>query len=166
MITRFARTPHTAARLSVLAEPLESRFLLSTYYVSSSGGADTNADTSDGAAFRTLQKAADRATSPGDVVVVRAGTYAAGFNLFGKAGGAAGAPITFAADPGAVITHAATAGANASLAGINVESTGGWYVIRGFTIQSDGSMQRAGIRVALSDNVQVLDNRVDSAFIG
>src|SRR5215217_3709971 len=157
--------PILYAGLSVFSEPLESRFLLSTYYVSSSGGADGNAGTSDALAFRTLQKGADAARA-GDTVVVRAGTYSAGMNLYGRAGGTESAPITFAADPGAVLTHAATAGTNASLAGINLEQAGGWYVIRGFTIRSDGSMQRAGIRVSGTDHVTVSGNTVQGAYMG
>ena len=65
-----------------------------------------------------------------------------------------------------VITHAATEGINAGDAAINIESTGGWYVVRGFTIRGDGSMERAGIRVAASDHVQLLDNTVDGAVSG
>ena len=91
-LARRIRTGHDsrAARAAAAAgaprvEPLESRTLLSTYYVSPAGS-DTSAGTSDAAAFKTLQKAADRAVSPGDVVVVRAGTYNAGFNLYGKSG--------------------------------------------------------------------------------
>ena len=60
-----ARTP-TASRLFCL-ESLESRLLLTTYYVSTAG-ADANAGTSDAAAFRTLQKAANTVAA-GDVVL-------------------------------------------------------------------------------------------------
>src|SRR5947209_20628145 len=108
-------------------ELLEPRLLLSsTYYVSASGS-DASAGTSDAAAFKTLQHAADVAGA-GDTVHVRAGTYV-GMNLFGKAGGTASAPVRFLADSGAIITHVSSAGTNASLADINIESTGGWYVI-------------------------------------
>src|SRR5262249_50101980 len=37
---------------------------------------------------------------------------------------------------------------------------------RGFTVRSDGSAQRAGIRVAGSHHTQILNNAVDRAFIG
>jgi hypothetical protein len=73
----------------------------STYYVSP-GGSDTAAGT-EGAPFRTIQRAASL-VGAGDTVVVRAGTYA-GFQLgwdFPQSGTAA-QPITFKADPGAVI---------------------------------------------------------------
>jgi hypothetical protein len=154
----------TAFTLEAFVESLESRLLLSAYYVSPSGS-DAAAGGSS-APWKTLQKAANNAKA-GDVVHVGAGTYTSGMNFFGKAGGTAGAPISFLADPGAVITHCATSGlTNDSLAAINVESTGGYYVFKGFTVDSDGSMQRAGIRVAYSDHVQVLDNTVNAAFIG
>jgi hypothetical protein len=58
---------------------LECRQLLSTYYVSPSGS-DAAAGTSDALAFKTLQKAADTVIA-GDLVHVRAGTYANGFSM-------------------------------------------------------------------------------------
>src|SRR3954469_15347304 len=100
------------ARFDVL-EALESRTLLSTYYVSPSGSDSAAGGTS--APWKTLQKAADSAKA-GDIVHVGAGTYTAGMNFYGKAGGTASAPIQFLADPGAIITHCAVTGVNASLA--------------------------------------------------
>src|SRR4051794_35882959 len=115
------------------AECLEPRLLLTTYYVSPAGD-DADVGTSDPRAFATLQRAANAAIA-GDTVNVRAGTYTSGMNFFGKAGGTAALPIRFVADAGAVITHAASSGMpNDSLAAINVESTGGHYIIEGFTI--------------------------------
>jgi parallel beta-helix repeat protein len=146
-------------------EAFEPRVLLSTYYVSPAGS-DGAAGTSTAAAWQSLQKAADTAVA-GDTVHVLAGTYPVGMNFYGKTGGTAAAPVQFLADPGAVITHAADSGhPNDDLAGINVENTAGYFVFKGFTVNSDGSMQRAGIRVAFSPNVQILDNTVDHAFIG
>src|SRR5688572_3421541 len=81
-------------------------------------------------AFKTLQKAA-MVVKPGDTVRVRAGTYTSGLNLYRHAGGTAAAPISFLADRGATITHAGTSGTNAGLAGINIESSGGFFVIDG-----------------------------------
>lgn len=145
-------------------ESLETRALLSTYYVSPAGSDAAAGGAS--APWQTLQRAANAAVA-GDTVHVAAGTYAAGMNFFGKDGGAAAAPIKFLADPGAVITHRADSGMpNDRLAAINVENTGGYYVIQGFTIHGDGSMERAGIRVAGNSNVQILDNTVDEAYIG
>src|SRR3954468_13111925 len=95
-------------------ETMEARQLLSgaTYYVSPSGS-DTAAGTSDGAAFATLQRAANAVLADvasaggaaGDTVVVRAGTYSAGFQMGydTPAAGTAAAPIRFVADAGATI---------------------------------------------------------------
>lgn len=148
----------------VRAESLERRALLSTYYVSPAGNDSASGGSS--APWASLQHAANAALA-GDTVHVLAGTYVAGMNIFAMAGGTPGAPIKFLADPGAIVTHCAQSGKpNDALAGINVENTGGYYVIQGFTVKSDGSMQRAGIRVAASSNVQLLDNTVDQAYIG
>jgi parallel beta-helix repeat protein len=144
-------------------ELLECRRLLSTYYVSTAGS-DSAAGTS-ATPWRTLQRAAD-AVRAGDTVHVRAGTYGEGMNFFGQAGGRRAAPITFLADPGVTITHAAVEGTNANVAAINVESSGGWYVFKGFTIRGDGSMSKAGIRVAVTSHVRLIDNVVDGAFTG
>ena len=146
-------------------ESLESRFLLSTYFVSASAGSDGNAGTSDTLAFKSLQKAAN-VVKPGDTVRVRAGSYTSGLNLYRHPGGSAAAPISFLADPGATITHAGTSGTNAGLAGINIESSGGFFVIDGFAVRSDGSMTKAGIRSALSTNVVIRNCEVYGAPTG
>src|SRR5262249_29589176 len=88
-------------------------------------------------------------------------------NFYAKAGGTAAKPITFIADPGVVIHSKTTSGANADYAGINIESTGGWYVIDGFTVDGTGvDFRKAGIRVALSDNVILRNTTVHNAFTG
>ena len=86
-------------------EPLESRLLLSTYWVSPSGS-DANAGSSS-APFATLQKGAS-VLKAGDTLDVRAGTYAgfivgydpAGSSVYGTIAGTASAPITLEAAPG------------------------------------------------------------------
>jgi parallel beta-helix repeat protein len=143
-------------------DELESRVLLTAYVVSTTGS-DAAAGTAS-APWRTLQKAADSARA-GDVVTVRAGTYSQGMNFFGKSGGTASAPITFTAEPGVTVTGIGL-GTNASMAAINVESTGGWYVIQGFTVKGNSTMQRAGIRAALSPNTVIRNNNVSGAFDG
>src|SRR5215207_10548612 len=101
----------------------------STYYVSPDGS-DTAAGT-EGAPFRTIQKAASL-VGAGDTVVVRAGTYA-GFQLgwdFPQSGTAT-QPITFKADPGAVIE-----GRNSETPdGINLEGSS-YVVIDGFAVDN------------------------------
>jgi parallel beta-helix repeat protein len=96
----------------------------------------------------------------GDTVVVRAGTYGAGFVMGwdSNPAGTAAAPITFAANPGVVIT-----GRNARTAdGIDLEPGTDYVVLRGFTVNNaSGSITRAGIRVVGSDHVTVRGNTCD-----
>ncbi|AMJ67505.1 hypothetical protein AXW84_20335 [Hymenobacter sp. PAMC 26628] len=71
------------------------------YYVKADGGSNTNAGTL-AAPFATIQYAADRAQTPGDVVYIRAGTYITTGSslLYVKYSGSASAPITFRNYPG------------------------------------------------------------------
>jgi hypothetical protein len=55
-------------------ESLESRQLLSTYYVATNGN-DGNTGLSLGKPFKTIQHALDVAANPGDTILVRGGTY-------------------------------------------------------------------------------------------
>ncbi|HZN67639.1 MAG TPA: carbohydrate-binding protein [Tepidisphaeraceae bacterium] len=71
-------------------EQLESRFLLSTFYVSTSGS-DSNAG-SLARPFRTIQRAANLA-QPGDTVLVRGGTYRE--TVRPTRSGSGSSPITF-----------------------------------------------------------------------
>src|SRR3989440_7180341 len=82
-------------------EALERRRLFSTYFVSPSGS--DAADGSNATPWQTLQHAAGIAVA-GDVVDVRPGAYA-GFVMGwdGPQAGTAAAPITYHAEPGAVI---------------------------------------------------------------
>src|SRR3954471_6419295 len=72
-------------------EELESRFLLSTFYVASNGS-DSNAG-SIAKPFRSIQRAANIA-GPGDTVLVRGGTYR---ETVRPRSGTGGSPITFKA---------------------------------------------------------------------
>src|SRR3954454_1673410 len=85
--------------LRVRAEPLEPRELLSTYYVSTTGG-DANPGTL-AAPFKTIQRAAN-AASAGDTVIVRAGTYRETVRV--PRSGTAAAPITFQPYPNERVT--------------------------------------------------------------
>ena len=85
--------------LVVIAEALESRELLSTYYVSTSG-ADANPGTF-AAPFRTIQRGANAAAA-GDVVMVRGGVYRETVRV--PRSGSAAAPISFQAYPGEQVT--------------------------------------------------------------
>jgi len=105
----FNASARAASPAIVVAEALEPRELLSTYYVSTQG-ADANPGTA-AAPFKTIQQAARTAVA-GDVVLVRAGTYRE--TVRPSHSGAAGAPITFQAYPGEQVT----------VSGANV--VGGW----------------------------------------
>jgi parallel beta-helix repeat protein len=121
-------------------ESLEKRTLMSSYVVSTSGS-DSAAGTS-AAPWKTIQKAVN-SVKAGDIVSVKAGTYA-GF-AFGdqQVSGTASSPITFKADAGVVIN----ATNSQTRDGIGVENCN-YIVLDGFTIQpsSTDAAWRAGIR--------------------
>src|SRR3954463_11712619 len=123
---RRAAQVRTAGRYSshriAAIEPLDSRVLLSAYYVSA-GGSGAAAGTAS-APWKTLQKAANT-VRPGDNVTVRAGNYA-GFEMDG--GGTSSARITFPAEPGTVINAGTSRGD-----GINLEGAG-YVTIEGFKV--------------------------------
>jgi len=125
------------------------------HYVVAENGNDAS-DGSEQRPFRTLQHAADL-VKPGDTVDLRRGNYV-GFNL-NSPGGSEDHPITFEAEPGAIIYTAAQTGPNHD-SGINVEHPAGgtsWVVFKGFSIfATDGSMERAGIRLTACTHCQVL----------
>ncbi len=119
-----------------------------TYYVSPAGN-NGNPGTS-GSPWQTLQHAADT-VGPGDVVVVRAGTYV-GFDM--RTTGTSANPISFLADPGVVIN----APNPNTPDGINIEEASD-IVIDGFTLVG---LPRAGIRSAVNDHVTIRNNNADS----
>jgi len=151
-----SRTPRACRPFAL--EALESRLLLTTYYVSTSG-ADANAGTSDAAAFRTLQKAAN-SVAAGDVVLVRPGTYA-GFRRMNAPGGTAAAPIRFSADPGVVVSSFGPGEANALINLENTSAADGYYVIEGFEVNA--ANRNRGIRSALSRHNVIRNNVVHGA---
>lgn len=118
-----------------------------THYVATDG--DDAADGSSASPWATLQRAAD-AVAPGDVVVVRPGSYR-GFYL--DTSGTAEMPITFRGEPGATIEED-----NARTPdGINLEGAS-FVVIEGFTVVG---ATRAGIRAVLCEHVTIRNNRAD-----
>jgi parallel beta-helix repeat protein len=138
-------------------EGLERRLLLTTYYVSPSGS-DAAPGTSSLAPFATLQHAADLVAA-GDTVDVLPGTYSQGFVLGwdNPQNGTASAPITFHAEPGAII-----AGRNNKTAdAIDLEGAS-YIIVEGFTITNPSSaITRAGIRSVTNNNVIIRNNNVD-----
>src|SRR5918998_4097071 len=124
----------------------------SAYYVSPDGS-DAAAGTQE-APFRTIQRAASLVEA-GDTVIVRSGRYA-GFQLgwdFPQSGTAT-EPITFKADPGAVIESRN----GETTDGINLEGSR-YVVIDGFEVNNaSGNINRACIRTVSGRNVTVRDN--------
>jgi parallel beta-helix repeat protein len=111
-------------------EPLEQRLVLSNYWVSPSGN-DNNAGTQQ-SPWQTLQHAADSVVA-GDTVDALPGDYS-GFNI--TKSGTASAPITFSAQPGAIINSPLSS--SGVYYGIN--SSGNSYLtIEGFTFTPGAS---------------------------
>lgn len=137
-------------RTVLRVESLEDRAVPAVYYVSTSG-ADVNPGTSEGAAWRTLQAAANR-VNPGDRVEVLAGNYV-GFNM--TRDGTSAARITFAARPGAAVTTANTWN---NQDGINLEGAD-FVTIDGFNVSN---MPRTGIRSVLNQFVTIRNNVLDN----
>jgi parallel beta-helix repeat protein len=131
-------------------ESLETRLALTAWYVSPLG--DNAQDGSALAPWKTLQKAA-AVVLPGDTVNVAAGNYA-GFDL--RRSGVSSAPITFRAQPGAVISSRNPVTPD----GINLEGAS-YVVVEGFKINA---MPRAGIRSVTNQHVTILNNQLDRNY--
>lgn len=148
-------------KLLALLLLLSSSAAAGSFYVSPLGS-DGASGTSPGAAWKTLQHAAN-VVKAGDTVIVLPGTYA-GFNLFTS--GAPGAPITFTANQGsgapnpAVIVNSNNSFTNKDR--INLEGAS-WVVIEGFTVLGTGdpATNRAGIRAVTAEHVILRSNRCD-----
>src|SRR5207249_4929555 len=103
--------------------------------------------------FRTLQAAAG-VVNPGDVVIVRNGTYTGGFNILDiGASGTAANPIVFRAENkwGAIID-----GQNNS-SDVGIEVNGSYIRVQGFEIRGTAHY---GIEAYLGSNVTVSQNHV------
>ncbi|MGO8744445.1 MAG: NosD domain-containing protein [Thermoguttaceae bacterium] len=126
-----------------------------TYYVATTG--NDSAVGSAAAPWKTLQHAVNSVTA-GDTVVVRQGEYA-GFVVGWDTSvpGTSQSPITFKADPEVYITSRN----DKTRDGIDLEPGNHYWVLEGFNVtNADGSIQRAGIRVAGSRNVIIRHNNV------
>lgn len=138
----------TACGAGTSVEPLESRTLLNSYFVSPSGS-DANPGTSD-QPWRTLQYAANIVVA-GDTVTARAGAYA-GFRL--TTDGNPAARITFAAESGVTITQKNPTDDH----GIHLD--GAYYVtVEGFRVTG---VPGAGIRSADNYGVILRNNVADA----
>ena len=135
-----------------LAVTFDSPFLaqaatLRTFYVAPTGS--DGAPGSSLSPWRTLQKAANTVRA-GDLVIVRAGTYA-GFDLWTS--GSAADPIVFSAEPGVVVNAPNPRTSD----GINLEGAS-YVVIEGFAVNG---LPRAGIRSVLNQHVTIRNNTAD-----
>ncbi len=83
-----------AAAKSVLTETLESRMMLSTYYVSTSGS-DSNSGTSSSSAWRTIGKANSADLNPGDTLLFQGGqTFNGNLSISSGDSGSSSNPVT------------------------------------------------------------------------
>ena len=120
---------------------------MTTYYVSSIDGDDTNAGTSSAAAFASLQAAAD-IVGPGDTVEVMNGTYTSasyGDALDITTSGTQDAPITFEAAAGQSPVIDSSGGWNA----IKIEASN--IVVSGFTVVGDAATISQSYALANAD---------------
>ena len=132
---------------TLLTPALAAAAPLRTFYVDPAGNdAAAGSITSP---WRTLQKAANTVRA-GDLVVVRAGHYA---GLYLTTSGTATDPITFRADPGAIVD----AQNPTTPDGINLEGAS-YVVIENFTVTG---VPRAGIRSVTNQHVTIRGNTGD-----
>jgi parallel beta-helix repeat protein len=143
MRTRFSRIPKV--------EQLESREVLSSYYVSTTG-LDTALGTSLTAAWRTLQHAVDHVKA-GDIILVESGTYL-GCRIGNS--GTATAPITLEADKGAKVLVNKPGPKNYHGSDIEVENFGAtvsyWKIIG---LEVANAPTHAGIDIRNTSHISV-----------
>lgn len=108
------------------------------YYVNAATGNDANSGTSAGSALLTIQKALDKASSPGDIILVSAGIYKQ--NLVWKFSGTSSAKITLQKNGGGTAyIKSADATASPILQITNFSN----IIIDGFTITRDNIKNNA-----------------------
>jgi hypothetical protein len=137
---------------------------MAIYYVSSANGSDSNNGTSFGAAFATLQAAAD-VTRPGDVVEVESGTYNAssdgGTALIITTSGTANAPITYEAAPGAHPVINVQAGAWGG-----IQDNASWTVIKGFEVEGDAQSVTLSYAQSQETNLNNASTQANGICVG
>lgn len=122
-----------------------------TYYVNAATGNDTNNGTSSSTPFQTIQKGLDKANSPGDIILVSAGTYKQ--NLVWKFSGTNANKISIQKNgSGTVYIKSADASATAILDITNLSN----IIIEGFTFTRDNAKNNAqGILINSSGNISM-----------
>lgn len=109
-----------------------------TYYVNASTGNDNNSGTSSSSALLTIQKALDKASVPGDIILVAPGTYKQ--NLAWKFSGTTSSKITLQKNgSGSVYVKSTDATANPVLQITNFSN----IIIDGLTITRDVAKNNA-----------------------
>jgi hypothetical protein len=151
------------AKRSGLIEALETRTLLSTYYVATTGS-DSSGTGSQTAPFATIQWIVG-SLQPGDTLDVEPGTYA-GFILgwdstgtYGTISGTASQPITIQADPNASGSVIINSRNDKTPVGIDLEPDDNYVTISGFTVDdSSGGITGTPSDPILGDGIKVTGN--------
>ncbi len=150
----------TQSRKTLLAIGLfcciSAKIFATTYYVNAATGNDANNGVSPSTALLTIQKGLDKASSPGDVILISPGTYKQ--NLVWKFSGTAANKITLLKNgSGTVFIKSADASANPVMQITNFSN----IIIDGFTITRDNAKNNAqGILInssgsALMQNIEI-----------
>ena len=109
------------------------------YYVSTTGDDQANTGLTVGSPFRTIQFAVNQSLSPGDIILVRGGTYAEKVYISSVKNGVAGAPIVLAAygTETPIITGVSTSVTNGFARDIEVD--GSYWLLQGLTVMDSYS---------------------------
>lgn len=134
-----------------------------TYYVNAATGNDANTGTSPSSALLTIQKALDKASSPGDIILVTAGSYKQ--NLIWKFSGTPAAKITLQKNgSGTVYVKSADASASPVLQITNFSD----IVVDGLTFTRDNAKNNAqGLLINSSGSAAIQNIEIKNCvFIG
>ncbi|HVY45784.1 MAG TPA: right-handed parallel beta-helix repeat-containing protein, partial [Minicystis sp.] len=140
------------------------------YYVDQNApGADDGNPGTKAQPWKTIQ-AAGNVVGAGDTVVVEPGTYAGAIfcwddphqGPYSTIAGTSSAPIVIEADPtapdGSVVVHSKNAKTAIAL---DLEPGCDYVDLVGFTVQNDGTVTKAGVKVSGSQGNRILDMTVD-----
>lgn len=126
-------------------------YAMHTYYVDAKNGSNSNSGTSESAAFEIIQKAA-AVVSPGDVCIVKPGTYTE--RIYIRTSGTESSPIIFRASSKGVVTR-----------GFTVEAS--YITIEGFEITStDPKSWKDGAGIHMrGKGCSLLNNYIHSVYL-
>ncbi len=151
MISLITKANLKVSLMATLFCIISTKNFATTYYVNAATGNDANTGTSLVDALLTIQKGLDKATTPGDIILVSAGTYKQ--NLVWKFSGNTASKITLQKNGvGVVFIKSADASASPVLQITNISN----IVIDGFTITRDNAKNNAqGILISSSGAVSM-----------